>query len=101
MPKNNKIRQRINNNNKDSNNNNRKKLTKINSKSYTYDSVEKNTIKDKDGRFWRPKSENEKDKELEDWCEQCSAFNRYGYFCIYNVWVFYQCRRLCNAFLYE
>jgi len=64
MPNNNKIRQRINNNNKDSNNNNSKKPTKINSKSYTYDSVEKNTNKDKDGRFWRPKSENEKDKRF-------------------------------------
>ena len=89
MPKNNKIRQRINNNNKDSNNNNSKKPTKINSKSYTYDSVEKNTNKDKDGRFWRPKSENEKDKELEDWCEQwlarligmgIFAFTMFGFF---------------------
>ena len=43
--------------------------------------MEKNTNKDKDGRFWRPKSENEKDKELEDWCEQyCTRLIGMGIF---------------------
>merc|ERR1712005_44671 len=45
--------------------------------------------KGKDGRFWRPKSESEKDKEWEDCCEQwlarligqgIFAFTMFGFF---------------------
>lgn len=62
------------------------------SKAYSYDALDSgtNSSKDgKDGRFWRPKSEGQKDKEFEDYCEKwlaklvgmgIFAFTMFGFF---------------------